>query len=289
MIRLGPNYSFRYAAAAGALGFDGRCYWWEKPLRWLGFIDPSLFLVISKTLTAEPRKGNYRWWKPWQTVRLVPGGAVNAMGLPNPGLSKWFREYYKNTHKYNIAVSIAPNTLHEADDMAWRIQSGGCENIRAIELNCSCPNLGHEATEDHICRMALEVAAKGVPTIVKLGYQQPFLSICKRLDGKVAAFDLINTVPWSKTSAFEPSPLAKYGLEGGVSGWKIAWYAYEAMRTVKDAGIKTPVLSGGGIMNYEQASLRLAAGADAISFGTIFLRHPCRASSIVRRLEREIR
>ena len=287
MIHLG-NYSFRYAVAAGALGWNGAGYFWERPLRWLGLIDPHKFLVISKTLTLQPRAGHYRWWKPWQTVRLIEGGAVNAMGLPNPGLEGWFNRYFDWTVRQdiNLALSIAPNDVHEAHEMAWTIRASNFyRNIRAIEVNCSCPNLGHAPTVEQILAIVREVAEVYPPVIVKLGHQQPYLTICKELDGQVAAFDLINTVPWNNLS-MQPSPLAKHGHEGGVSGRQIGWHAYNAMARVQDAGVKTPILSGGGIMSYEDAAIRLRR-ADAISFGTLFLRAPWRPLQIIRRLEDE--
>lgn len=291
MIALG-SYSFRYAVAAGALGFDGRGYLWERPFYWLGLIDPRKMLVITKTLTLHARPGHYCWWKPWQTFRLVEGGAVNALGMPNPGLDAWFHRYYPKTvaplyspfFHTNIAISIAPDDGREASHMAMRIAAGNLGNIRAIELNCSCPNLGHSPSVDEIVAMAHATAEVGLPVIVKLGYQQPFLPVCRALDGQVAAFDLINTVPWSHLSS-KPSPLAKYGREGGVSGEQIAWHAIEALRMVKEAGLRTPVLSGGGILTYEDAVLRLRL-ADAISFGSIYIRTPWRARNIIERIER---
>jgi len=91
MITLSNGFSFEYVTASGALGYDGNGWPWEWPLRWLGLIDPSFFLNVMKTVTLPPRKGNLRWWKPWDCIRLMPHGAVNAVGLTNPG-PDWLAE-----------------------------------------------------------------------------------------------------------------------------------------------------------------------------------------------------
>ena len=86
MITLSNGHEIKYMVASGALGFDGKSYPHEWPLRWIGLIDPSLFTVVAKTVTYKPRKGNLRWYKPWGCIRLLPGGVVNAVELTIKGL-----------------------------------------------------------------------------------------------------------------------------------------------------------------------------------------------------------
>ncbi len=92
MIALSNDHVFTYMVASGALAFDGKGWPWERPLVWSGLIKPELFTVVIKSLTRNPRPGNLRWWKPWTCVRLIPGGAVNKVGLTNPGIEWWCRE-----------------------------------------------------------------------------------------------------------------------------------------------------------------------------------------------------
>jgi len=91
MITFSNGYKFEYMVASGALGFDGKGYLHEWPLRWIGLIDPSLFTVVAKTVTYKPRKGNLRLYKPWGCIRLLPNGVVNAVGLTNKGIRWWLR------------------------------------------------------------------------------------------------------------------------------------------------------------------------------------------------------
>lgn len=295
MITLSNNYRFDFAVASGALGFDGRGWWWEKPLCWLGLIDPHKFLVITKTLTMHPRRGNLRWWCPWRCVRPIDGGYVNAVGLTNPGLCKWLNSYWHNIveDRLDVAVSIAPETPYEAGYMAKQLQvansiSRACDHyapIQAIELNVSCPNSFAMSTAGLIKAMLKEMKSAGFPIIVKLGWTQPYLEICKAIYYDVAAFDLINTVPWSYLHPDDPSPLAKYGLEGGLSGERIALFAINALGRVIDAGIKTPVISGGGVWRIDDVCARFNRGAKAVAFGSLFLRHPTWPNKIVTQYE----
>lgn len=79
MIKLRSGHEFEWMVMSGALGYDGLGWWWEKPLVWAGFIKPHLFTVVTKTLTAGPTIGNYRWWKPWDVCRPIDGGVVNMV------------------------------------------------------------------------------------------------------------------------------------------------------------------------------------------------------------------
>lgn len=291
MIKL-RDYSFDFAVASGALGFDGRGWWWEKPLLWLGLINPHEFLVITKTLTLKPRKGNLRWWCPWRCVRPVDHGYINSVGLTNPGIERWLDTYWHHIvdDKLNVAVSIAPETPDEASYMAWKLTNVNAvseslhehQAIKAIELNVSCPNTQQPMESiDLIKAMVRVMKFSNLPIIVKLGWTQPYLQICKALDGEVAAFDLINTVPWSYLYPNTPSPLTKYGLEGGLSGELIALFSINALGSVINAGVQTPIISGGGIYDISGVHSRFNLGAGAVSFGSLFLRHPTRPNALV--------
>ncbi len=297
MIRLDEECSFDFVASSGALGWDGRGWPWEWPLRWTGLLDPSQFLVITKTVTLLPRRGNLRWWCPWRCVRKIPGGYVNAVGLTNPGLDEWFNWYYLSVCEapWKTVLSIAPQDKAEAAAMAWKVRIMDVFGaVRGIEVNVSCPNTGDAPGVDKavdIVRVVAEVSEK--PVLVKLGWQDDFLGVCSDLDdGTVVAFDLINTVPWDQCQEYlgeyaSPSPLAKYGLMGGVSGKPMASCSRQALKRAKYTGIKTPVISGGGVYTLDDVRERFDMGADAVAFGTLFLKAPWRPNRIVKRWRRE--
>lgn len=58
MIELSNGYKLDFLASSGALGYDGKGYWWEQPLRWIKLLDINKFTPITKTLTYAHREGN---------------------------------------------------------------------------------------------------------------------------------------------------------------------------------------------------------------------------------------
>ena len=279
MIKFGNGLEMDFASASGALAWYGEGWWWEKPLRWAGFIRPDELTIISKTLTFEPRKGNLKWWCPWRCVRLAKGGAVNAVGLTNPGYEWWVKNFPAKIRERKIIASIMPGSKEEAEKMVKAINP--CP-IFGMEINVSCPNVDHDASISHIKDIVDVVKANSKhPVILKLGYHDPYLDICKDLDGKVDAFDLINTISWDKLYT-EPSPLKKYNLVGGVSGPPIREFSKEALVRVKASGVKTPVISGGGVDSIQEVFARFLGGAGAVTFGTLFLREPWKPAQIIK-------
>ena len=92
-------------------------------------------------------------------------------------------------------------------------------DIVGIEVNLSCPNVSHLGY--HYDPVAVVEAVRSNTdhlVIAKVGYDN--MEVCERLDSMVDAFDAINAVLWSIVFPNEPSPLAKYGLEGAVSGYR---------------------------------------------------------------------
>jgi dihydroorotate dehydrogenase (NAD+) catalytic subunit len=298
MIRLSSGASFMFIISAGARGWAGRdeghglAHLWKVPFRLLGLMDtgPSV-PVVSKTVTRHPRRGRYRWWKPWQTIRLVPGGVVNAMALPNPGIVIWIEEYYRDAVSRGIpfVLSIAPESADEAAEMATMAEKRA-RRLAALEINLSCPNVQHGEDDrvdfaSRIVRAALSGTSH--PVILKLGVQDPYLDICKRVDGEgLAAFHLINAVPWRLACTAPPSPLAGYGYDGAVSGRPIVSFARDALRRAKFLNLATPVVSGGGVGTAGEALARFEMGADAVGLGSqTTLRAPWAARQIVKSVQ----
>lgn len=284
MIEFHNGHKFDFGCASGALGFYGDGWWYEQPWRWCGLLDPHAFTIIIKTLTYGPVKGNYVWWKPWTCIRLLPNGSVvNAVGLTNPGYEWWLGSPYEHIRRrgYKVIVSIAPNNELEAAAMAAAFEH---KKIAGIQVNVSCPNVTHNSQLDYVCSMIHTVTkCTSHPVLVKLAYQDDYMGVCKALDGKVAAFELINAVPFKLVHPKKLSPLSRWGYSGAVSGRDIAKMSKEALVNVKRAGIKTPIVSGGGIDSWEEVRERDALEADAQVFGSVFIRKSWLPNRIVKR------
>lgn len=279
MIKLSNGHELEFMVASGALAFDGRGWFWEWPFRWLGLLDPHAFIIVVKTLTLKPRKGNLRWYKPWECVRLIPGGTVNAVGLTNPGVDWWIKTCLPRMQRmgYRAVASVYPENEGEAFELAHRLKS---RSIAAIELNASCPNTGHLTDKvEAVVRMASALQGAGHPLIVKLSYDQPFVEIAQGLEGIAEAVHAINSVPWNTVFPGKRSPLESLG--GGVSGEPIRAYAREAVASLVQR-TRLPVIAGGGIYTLQDVEAFAALGAQAFSFGTLFLRHPTMPNRIVK-------
>lgn len=290
MIRLSNGHEIEYIVASGALAFDGKGWLHEWPFRWLGFIDPSLFTVVIKTLTRYPRKGNYRWYCPWKCIRFLPNiwrpeGTVNAVGLTNLGFDWWCRKIGPKVNSKKIAlvgsIFSQGNDMTELMEMAKDLNRF---NLVALEINVSCPNTKRALSEN---AQSIIRACKSVkmlsrfPLILKLSVLHDIESILPEIEGIIEAMS-INSVPWKTIFPCLKSPLAHLG-GGGVSGKIAQVYTWNlAQRIVKQSSI--PVI-GPSVWDFEDIQRLRNLGAKAISFGSIFLRFPwgCMPTMYVRK------
>jgi len=285
MIRFSNGESVEFLTGSGALGFDGRGWWWEHSLRWLGLLDPHDFAIVVKTLTLRPRKGNLRWYAPWRCVRLLSGGVVNAVGLTNPGIEWWIRTCYPRMQRMRlrIIVSVYADSVEEAEQLARLLAP---LQITAVELNASCPNVPHDSTVAHVVGMAEALCQAGHPLIVKVGYDQPYVEMAQALEGTAEAIHAINAVPWRIVFPEKPSPLAHLG-GGAVSGEPIRPFVREVVACLREA-TRLPIIAGGGIYTLRDLEALWALGARAFSIGTLFLWAPWLPNRLVRQWRRKL-
>lgn len=300
MILLSNGRRLEYVVASGALAFDGQGWFWERPLVRLGFIKPELFTVVVKTLTRQPRPGNLRWWKPWECLRLIPGGSVNKIGLTNPGIEWWCDKVapHLDFEKIPVVVSIF-GEWQESVEMAKMLNRFP---LVAIEHNPSCPNTGHAMhTVEAVISNVKEVKrVSRHPVIVKLSVDQDYLAIERALRGVAEAINL-NSVPIKKVFPNgDVNPLWRLerkvgGGGGGVSGRPAQRFNWAAAEDLTRNG-KTPAIWP-SIMDFEDIEHISRLGAKAVSFGAIHLpdhpfwlkpwtlfTNPCKPTKFVRRI-----
>lgn len=285
MITLSNGHSLRYMTASGAMGYDGRGWPNEQALRWFGLLDISLFTHVMKTVTLPPRKGNFRWYKPWDTVRFLGHdfhdiGIVNAYGLTNPGFNWWIKNVGPrvNPSKVPLIASI----FGEPDELIEMALALNDFDLVALELNASCPNTKDDTlvnSEKVIKSCVVTAESSRHPVLLKLSVVHDIEKIVPAVEDLVEAFD-INSVPWRVIFPNRKSPLAKYG-GGGVSG-KIAqpftWLFAERLK----ASTNVPVIAP-SMWDYEDIGTMREKGFKAFSFGSVFLPYPWRPTLCVRR------
>ncbi len=281
MITLSNGFRFEYVTASGALAYDGKGWPWEWPLRWLGIIDPSLSLNFIKTLTLPPRKGNLRWYKPWNCVRPMFGGACNAVGLTNPGPDWWAKKIGPkvNSSKIPLAGSIFGDQLAGLKIMARILNDF---DLVALELNASCPNTNDGLLKNSqlVVDSCLAVAETSWhPVGLKLSVVHDAEKIVPAVQDLVEFFS-VNSVPWHIIFPNRKSPLEKLG-GGGVSG-KIAqpftWPFAEKLQTMTDIPVIAP-----SVWDFQDLALLRKKGFRAFSFGSVFLCHPWRPAMYIRK------
>jgi len=302
MIVFSDGRKVNYFIASGALAFDGKGWFWERLQVWLGWIKRSLFAITLKSLTLPPRKGNLRWWKPWECVRLILEGAVNKVGLTNPGFYKWLKKTAPKLDfkSQNIIISLF-GTLEEILEMVAHLNGAQFKGLLAIELNVSCPNTGHakDAADAVIATVKTIREKTDHDLILKISADQDGVAIAKELVGVIVAISF-NTLAFSKVFPDRRSPLHRLekrvgGGGGGVSGRPLQAHNWPFMKSIHDA-VPEMQLIASSIMEFSDIDRAKSYGASAFSFGTIHLPYhkwwlkpwtiftnPCKATRIVKR------
>jgi len=167
------------------LAFDTKGWPWEWLLVWLGLIDRTLFGIAIKSLTKNKLKGNLRWWKPWECVKLIIGGAVNKVGLTNPGFEWWMTKVAPKLDfvKYNIIVSL----VGTEEELIYMVKRLNALNIAAVEINESCPNTGHPAEDTKAVTRKLKAVKEHSrhPVILKTSADQDGVALAEGLLGSL--------------------------------------------------------------------------------------------------------
>jgi len=234
------------------------------------FIDLTrLGGFIVKGTTLHPREGN-----PYPRMAETPHGMLNAVGLQNKGVHYFVEHIYPHLKDIdtNVIVNVSGSSVEDYSETAAIINE--LDNIPAIELNISCPNVKHGG-------MTFGVhpeAAAEVVSAVRKAYHKTLIvkltpnvtditEIAKAVEGAGAdSVSLINTMLGMAIDAERRKPLLST-VTGGLSGPCVKPVALRMVWQVAKA-VKVPVVGLGGIMNATDAIEFLLAGATAIEIGT---------------------
>jgi dihydroorotate dehydrogenase (NAD+) catalytic subunit len=239
---------------------------------------------VSKTITPEPRAGNAP-----QRIWETPAGMINSIGLPNKGLAGFLAEDLPQLAELPVPliVSVMGTSVEEFSRLLDGI--AGREEVAAIELNVSCPNVhsglivGEQPGETVALLEALRpLTAK--PLIVKLtpNVADPAAVAIAAAEGGADVVSLINTL---KASAVDPrsgQPALAAG-HGGLSGPAVRPIALQQLRAVA-AAVELPLIGMGGIGSGADAAEFLALGATVVAVGTESFRDPRAGSRVAAEL-----
>ncbi len=247
--------------ASGCFGF-GREYAQLYDLSKLG-------AIMIKATTVEKRLGN-----PTPRVAETPAGMLNAIGLQNPGLDKVMSDELPWLERYDVPIiaNVAGTLTEDYVEVAKRISTA--PNVKALELNISCPNVKHGGitfgTDPVIARELVEAvkAVSKVPVYVKLSPNVTnIVEIAQAVEiGGADGITMINTLVGMRLDERTGKPVIANGT-GGLSGPAVKPVAIRMVYEVYKA-VDIPIIGMGGVSNVQDVIDFMSAGASAVAVGT---------------------
>ncbi|RLD41360.1 MAG: dihydroorotate dehydrogenase [Bacteroidetes bacterium] len=234
------------------------------------FIDLNkLGAIYVKGLTAKNREGN-----PYPRMAETPSGMLNAVGLQNKGVDYFISDIWPRIKHYDTEIipNVNGSTVEEYIEVTEKLNE--LDNINAIELNISCPNVKEGGMAFGVScpsPMAVPEAVREVfakTLIVKLSPNVTDITeIAKGVEDMGAdAVSLVNTFLAMAIDAKTRKPVLST-VTGGLSGPAIKPIALRMVWQVYHA-VQIPVIGMGGIMNATDTIEFMLAGASAIQVGT---------------------
>ncbi len=224
---------------------------------------------IVKGTTLYHREGN-----PYPRMAETPSGMLNAVGLQNKGVDYFIEHIYPEIKgiNTNVIVNVSGSTIPDYTETARKINL--LENIPAIELNISCPNVKEGGMAFGTSCMAATKVVKEVRKVYKKHLMvklSPNVTNIQEIALAVEAegadsISLINTLMGMAIDINSRKPVLST-ITGGLSGPCIKPIALRMVWQVAKV-VKVPVIGLGGIMSAEDAIEFLLAGASAVQIGT---------------------
>ena len=225
--------------------------------------------IIVKGTTLVPRQGN-----DYPRMAETAQGMLNCVGLQNKGVDYFCEHIYPQIKDIdtNMIVNVSGSSPDDYAECAARIDA--LDNIPAIELNISCPNVKDGG-------MAFDVTCEGAASVVKAVRKRYNKTLIVKLSPNVTniadiaraveaegadSVSLINTLMGMAIDIERRQPMLSIST-GGLSGPAVKPVAVRMVWQVAKA-VDIPVIGLGGISTAADAIEFFMAGASAIEIGT---------------------
>jgi dihydroorotate dehydrogenase (NAD+) catalytic subunit len=220
---------------------------------------------VTKTVTPLPREGNAP-----PRIAETAHGMLNAIGLANPGRERFLADQLPRLRELGIPLWISVGGFCARD---YSDTCGVLEDIAAIELNLSCPNVD-EAADSAAAIVSACRAVTTLPLYAKLSAAHPDVASVARAvaDAGVDGLSLVNTL---RGLALDPTtlrPVLARGA-GGLSGPSLKPVALAAVHSCY-ATTRLPIVGMGGIETGQDALEFVACGALHVALGTVLFSDP---------------
>ncbi|CAM5187311.1 Dihydroorotate dehydrogenase OS=Ureibacillus acetophenoni OX=614649 GN=pyrD PE=3 SV=1 [Ureibacillus acetophenoni] len=249
----------------------------------------KLGAIMIKATTVEPRFGN-----PTPRVAETPAGMLNAIGLQNPGLEKVMADELPWLERYDVPIiaNVAGSVLEDYVDVSRKISTA--PNVKALELNISCPNVKHGGitfgTDPVVARQLVEAvkAVSKVPVYVKLSPNVTnIVEIAQAVEiGGADGITMINTLVGMRLDERTGKPVIANGT-GGLSGPAVKPVAIRMVYEVYKA-VEIPIIGMGGVTCAQDVIDFMSAGASAVAVGTANFVDPFVCPKIVEELPKKL-
>ena len=242
----------------------------------------SLDAFVTKTVTPLPRTGN-------APVRIAETGVgmLNSIGLANPGIERFLDDVLPRLAQLGVPVWVSVGGFAAAE------YAGSCallderEDVCALELNLSCPNV-EEAPETTAEIVAACRGATSKPLYAKLSPAAADVGETARSVAAAGAdgLSLVNTIRGLALDDVTLRPRLGPAV-GGLSGPALKPIAlaavYACARTTT-----LPIVGMGGVQTGRDALDLLAAGATHVALGTVLFADPEAPARVRSELEAEL-
>ena len=252
----------------------------------------TLGAVVTKSIMLKARSG-----RPTPRMAETPSGMLNSIGLQGPGIESFLEKDLSWLTDNNVTtiVSIAGNNVAEFGQLARILRD--VPGIGGLEVNISCPNVESRgqvfacnpiSAADVIDTVRSEWTSSA-PILAKLS---PDVTDITEIAGSVInagadGISMINTLLGMVIDVDKMKPVLG-GRTGGLSGPAIRPVAVRAVYQVHAAFPEVPILGMGGIRTGHDALEFIAAGASAVSIGTVVFGDPGAPWRIANELGQEL-
>lgn len=229
----------------------------------------TLGAIFVKGLTLKNREGNA-----YPRMAETASGMLNSVGLQNKGIDHFIANIFPgikdlDTH---IIANVNGSTIEDYISVTEKLNT--LDEMPAIELNISCPNVKEGGMAFGINKKSAFEATNAVrkvydkTLIVKLSPNVTNIGEMARIvaDAGADSISLVNTFLGMAIDAESRKPILST-VTGGLSGPCIKPLALRQVWDVYKA-VDLPVIGMGGIMTATDAIEFLLAGASAIQVGT---------------------
>ncbi len=251
------------------------------------FIDLSrLGGFVVKGTTLHSREGN-----DYPRMVETPSGMLNAVGLQNKGVDYFVENIYPRIRRCGSEIIVNVSGASVDDYVAVAERLSDLEDIHAIEVNISCPNVKQGGMAfGTTCAGAASVTAAlrrawDRTLIVKLSPNVTDIAeIARAVESEGAeAVSLINTLMGMAVDVERRRPCLST-VTGGLSGPAVRPVAVRMVWQTAKA-VKIPVIGLGGIASGRDALEFLMAGATAVQVGTANFLDPAITVKIIDEIE----